>query len=136
VDDPELEELNDNTFRAEAKESIGERSWRTYLEQVLADDFMLRRSAAEKADEDRTKMLDTIDKADNPPKRSIVPGNVRVWSSQEVGVVVSTVTMPIKGETKAFENVKVFTREPPDRWRCVYWQVSPKPLRAAEDTGR
>jgi hypothetical protein len=81
-------------------------------------------------------MLDTIDKADNPPKRSIVPGNVRVWSSQEVGVVVSTVTMPIKGETKAFENVKVFTREPPDRWRCVYWQVSPKPLRAAEDTGR
>jgi hypothetical protein len=136
VDDPELEELNDNTFRAEAKESIGERSWRTYLEQVLADDFMLRRSAAEKADEDRTKMLDTIDKADNPPKRSIVPGSVRVWSSQEVGVVVSTVTMPIKGETKAFENVKVFTREPPDRWRCVYWQVSPKPLRAAEDSGR
>jgi hypothetical protein len=127
----ELEELNNNTFRAEAKESIGERSWREYLELVLADDFVLRRSAAEKPDEDRVKMLESIDRTENPQKRSIVPGSVRVWSSQEVGVVASTVTLLINEDMKAFGNVKVFMREPADRWRCVYWQVSAKPLPGA-----
>jgi hypothetical protein len=136
MNEADLEDLNANTFRAESKEPIGEKSWRAYLEHVLADDFVLRRSAAEKPDEDRASLLDSIENTKSPPKRSIIPGSVRVWSSQEVGVVASTVTMPLQGETKAFENVKVFTREPPDRWRCVYWQVSAKPLPAAVAPGR
>ena len=131
MNEAELEKLNDNTFLAEAKESIGERSWREYLKFVLADDFVLRRSAAEKPDEDRAEMLESIDRTQNPPKRSVVPGSVRVWGSQEVGVVTSTVTLLLQGETKAFGNVKVFTPGTADRWRCVYWQVSAKPLAAA-----
>ena len=78
MNEAELEELNDNTFLAEAKGSIGERSWREYLDAVLADDFVLRRSAAEKPDEDRAEMLKSIDRTANPPRRSIVPGSIRV----------------------------------------------------------
>jgi hypothetical protein len=136
VNEAELEELNHNTFLAEAKGSIGERSWREYLDAVLADDFVLRRSAAEKPDEDRAEMLKSIDRTENPPRRSIVPGSSRVWSSQEIGVVACTVTLPNQGETKAFGNVKIFTRGPADRWRCVYWQVSAKPLSGAVGSGQ
>jgi hypothetical protein len=51
-----------------------------------------------------------------------------VWSSGSLGVVASTVTLPVEGETKAFANVKVFARDDDARWRCLLWQVSPRPL--------
>jgi hypothetical protein len=73
-------------------------------------------------------MIAAVAAADSPPARTIVAGSVRVWSSGALGVVVSTVTLPVEGETRAFANVKVFARGDDGGWRCVLWQVSPRPL--------
>ena len=130
--DDELAGLNEETFRAEAKKSIGAKTWREYFEEVLDEAFVLRRSRDDREDEDKAAMLRAVDQVERPPERSVLPDTVRVWESETLGVVASTVTLPVEGETKAFANVKVFTRPQGGAWRCVYWQVSPKPLPSAQ----
>ena len=128
----ELARLNEETFRAEAKEPIGAKTWREYLEEVLDEAFVLRRSKADREDEDKAAMLRAVDRVERPSERSVMPNTVRVWESDTLGVVASTVTLPVEGETQAFANVNVFMRSHGGAWRCVYWQVSPKPLPSAQ----
>ncbi len=73
-------------------------------------------------------MLTAIDQVKAPQERHLLPETVRVWATETLGVVASTVTLPVEGETRAFANVKVFTRSVAGDRRCVYWQVSPKLL--------
>jgi hypothetical protein len=130
-DESELRRLNEDTFRAEAKQPIGPKAWSVYLEEVLDEAFVLRRSRPDREDEGKAAMLHAIDQVAQPPERSLLPDSVRVWASETVGVVASTVTLPVEGETKAFANVKVFARSNSGAWRCAYWQVSPRPLPSA-----
>jgi hypothetical protein len=130
-DEFELRRLNEETFRAEAKQSIGGKTWREYLDGLLDESFVLRRSRADRDNEDKAAMLRAVDQDQHPAERSVLPDTVRVWASETLGVVVSTVTLPVEGETKAFANVKVFARAADGTWRCIYWQVSPTPLPAA-----
>lgn len=127
-DESELKRLNEETFLAEAKRSIGSRTWREYLENVLDDTFVLRRSRPDREDEDKDAMLAAVERVEQPPKRKLLPGTVRVWASETLGVVASTVTLPVEGQTSAFANVKVFVRSDGRGWRCIYWQVSSRPL--------
>lgn len=124
----ELESLNNGTFRAEAQLAVGAQTWQDYFEDVLHKTFVLRRSRADRPDEDRTAMIAAVAAAKAPVERTLVADSVRVWSSGSLGVVASTVTLPVEGETRAFANVKVFARGDDGRWRCVLWQVSPRPL--------
>jgi hypothetical protein len=127
-DESELKRLNEETFRAEAKQPIRGTTWREYLTELLDETFVLRRSRSDRENEDKAAMLHAIDQTEDPPERTLLPDTVRVWISETVGVVASTVTLPVEGETKAFANVKVFTRPAAGTWRCVYWQVSPRPM--------
>jgi hypothetical protein len=125
-----LRQLNENTFRAEAKDPAD--SWREYLHSVLAEDFVLRRSRAEAENETRDDMIARIDETREPVKRTIVPP-VHVWSSGTLGVVASVITLPDEtGAPKAYQNVKVFVPEGADLWRCVYWQVTARPVPTAD----
>jgi hypothetical protein len=124
----ELENLNEVTFRAEARLPVGTQTWEDYLEDVLDETFVLRRSSADRPDEDKAAMIAAVAGAESPPVRTLVPDSVRLWSSGSLGVVASTVTLPVEGETKAFANVKIFARGSDGSWRCVLWQASPRPL--------
>jgi aryl-alcohol dehydrogenase-like predicted oxidoreductase len=106
----ELERLNEGTFRAEARLAVGGQAWSDYLDDVLDETFVLRRSRADREDEDKAAMLAAVAAAESPPERTLVPGSVRAWSDGSLGVVASVVTLPVEGETKAFANVKVFAR--------------------------
>jgi hypothetical protein len=123
----ELESLNEDTFRAEAQLPVGARTWEEYLEDVLDETFVLRRSRADRPDEDKAAMIAAVASTESPWERTLVPDSVRVWSSGALGVVASTVTLPVEDEIKGFANVKVFVRGEDGRWRCVLWHVSPRP---------
>ena len=131
-DRSELKLLNEEAFRAEARQPIAGKTWREYLDELLDETFVLRRSRADRENEDKAAMLRAIDQVERPPERTLLRDSVRVWSSDTLGVVSSTVTLPADGETKAFANVQVFTRSEGGGWRCVHWQVSPCPLPPAE----
>lgn len=119
-----LKRLNEQMFEAEAHESVAGRSWDAFLREVLADDFVLRRSLARAHDETREEMIGRVSQSP-PTPRTLLPDTVRVWGSPTMGVVASVVTLPGKGgRRKAFRNVKVFVAEREDAWQCVYWQVT------------
>jgi quercetin dioxygenase-like cupin family protein len=123
----ELDELNRQTFDAEAREPSD--GWKQFLEQVLADDFVLRRSRADLPNESKPQMLERIASADyRVVRREILPKSVKVWVSDAVGVVVSTVRLhDASVNLEAYQNVKVFQPGPGSLWRCHYWQVSAMP---------
>jgi hypothetical protein len=123
-----LRDLNLQTFTAEAKaEDIGGKPWRTFLEGVLSDDFLLRRSDASKPNEGKEAMLDRIEAG---PIRTRHPlhNEIRAWCTDTLGVVAGPVEMDIDGVRHRYQNVKVFRREPGGNWECVYWQVTETPM--------
>jgi quercetin dioxygenase-like cupin family protein len=121
-----LRRLNQQTFDAEAREP-GD-GWRAFLEDVLAEDFVLRRARPGLPTESRRDMIERIASSGfKPPRRRVLPESVRVSTSGSVGVVESIVTLPdASGGEQAFQNVKVFSSSD-GRWRCTYWQVSGLP---------
>lgn len=53
----ELRELNRHTFLAEERRDIGEKGWREFLEQSLAEDFVIRRARADLPDQTDSRCL-------------------------------------------------------------------------------
>ena len=95
--------------------------WHTFLDAVLADDFEIRRSAADKPLEGRDAFLDATRSAE-PRTRSIVPGSVRTWESAALATVVCVIE--VEGRTERFTNCRVFTSGGKYGWQCSWWQVT------------
>lgn len=117
----EIERLNELMFEAEAHRDCDGLPWEEFLDQVLADDFALRRSAASKPLEDRDAFLRATREA-QPLERTIVPGSVRTWKSDTVAAVSSVVEL--EGRAEQFSNIRVFTAGGPHGWHCNWWQVT------------
>lgn len=117
----EIERLNALMFEAEARQDCEGLTWDEFLGQVLADDFALRRSAAEKPPEDRDMFLQATRDA-QPVKRTMVPGSVRIWKSDTVAAVSSLVEL--EGRPEQFTNTRVFTAGGRYGWLCNWWQVT------------
>jgi hypothetical protein len=130
----ELERLNRDTFRAEAKEQIGQKQWDQFLRSVLADDFAIRRSDKTIPNQDRETMIAWI--AERPvAERRLLEDEVVSWCDDgTLGVVTCPVTMVREGTVHRYQNVKVFRKEAQQQqghWQCVYWQVTEAPATAA-----
>jgi hypothetical protein len=113
----ELEDLDRKLFRAEARLDIEGTGWRHFLEETLAEDFVLRRSKPGSPPETRPEVIARIEASANPKERVPVPRDV--WSDGNLGVVRTGGLL----DEKWFANIKVFRRDAGD-WRCVYWQVT------------
>jgi hypothetical protein len=124
----EITQLNERTFEAEEREPAD--AWQAFLSRVLADDFVLRRSRPEVSNETKEQMIERIEAPDyRIVNRKVY--DVRVWTSESLGVVSSVVELPDKsGEIQTYQNVKVFRSSRAGEWLCVYWQVSgmPRPV--------
>ncbi|GAA4102957.1 hypothetical protein [Nonomuraea soli] len=122
----ELRVLNEQLVAAECRQTIDGLPWEEFLDRVLADDFVLRRSAADRPDEDKATFLQNVRSEEKPLQRSLV-GNAAIWEADTVGVVTCTIRVP--GRDSDFRNVRVFTRATPgsSAWACVYWQVTATP---------
>lgn len=123
--DNELITLYRDTFAAEERQHVAGKSWSEYLEEALADDFVLRRSDKTVPNERKSEMLHRI--ASTPIRRRKVLEPV-AWCCDSLGVVAGPIEMDIDGVTRRFQNVKVFGRPPPGSWRCLYWQVTEMPV--------
>jgi hypothetical protein len=108
-------------FEAEAHRDCEGLPWDEFLDQVLAEDFALRRSVASKPLEDRDTFLKATRDAE-PVKRTIVPGSVRAWRSDSVAAVTSVVEL--EGRQERFTNTRIFTAGGAHGWRCTWWQVT------------
>ena len=117
----EIERLNRLIFDAEAHRDCDGVPWDEFLGQVLADDFALRRSAAEKPLEDRDRFLQAT-RDTQPVKRTMVPGSLRIWQSDTVAAVSSLVEL--EGRPEQFINTRVFSAGGIYGWRCNWWQVT------------
>ena len=117
----EIEQLNARMFEAEAHRDCEGVPWAEFFEQVLADDFALRRSVASKPLEDRGTFLNATRDA-QPLQRTIVPGSTRIWQSETVAAVSSAVNL--EGRSERFTNTRVFTAGGRYGWRCNWWQVT------------
>jgi len=72
ADNNELLELNENTFKAEAKEKIGDEDWDKFLWRVLADDFRIRRANPAILPQDKHRMIAHIRyDSTSPPRRNV-----------------------------------------------------------------
>ena len=123
----ELRELNRNTFLAEERRNIGENSWREFLEQRLAEDFMIRRARADLPNQNRQQMLGWIEQA-SVVERTIRDDEAVAWCTDNLGVVACPVEMVRDGAVHRYQNVKVFRKHPSRSWQCVYWQVTESPM--------
>jgi hypothetical protein len=92
-----------------------------FLDETLADDFILRRSAAAKPLEDKAAFLAAAREA-QPATRTIVAGRTRKWVSESIGVITSVVE--VTGRPEHFTNTRVFTAGGRYGWRCHWWQVT------------
>ncbi len=122
----ELEQLNENTFAAEAKNKIGTEEWDKFLWRVLADDFLIRRANPALLPQDKRQMITHINYDNNPVKRNV--SEVKVFEDGNYGVVTSNITL--EGQTARFHNLKVFTGQKSGEtkvWQCVYWRVTRLP---------
>jgi hypothetical protein len=117
----EIERLNTLMFEAESHRDCEEVPWAEFLEQVLADDFALRRSAASKPLEDRAAFLRATRDAE-PVDRTVVPASVRVWRSETAAAISCVVE--VAGRPEQFTNTRVFTAGGTFGWRCNWWQVT------------
>ena len=101
----ELGRLNQLMFEAEAQQDVEGVPWEQFLADALADDFVLRRSAAAKPPEDRAAFL-TATREAVPATRTVV--GTRQWLSDSIGVVTSVVE--VAGRPEQFTNTRVFTK--------------------------
>lgn len=118
-----LKELNEQLFAAESRHAVEGVPWDEFLDRVIADNFILRRSAADRSDEDKATFLQRVRSEEKPLQRSLV-GNPTIWEADTVGVVTCTIRVPERDSD--FRNIRVFTRPNPGStaWACVYWQVT------------
>jgi hypothetical protein len=126
----ELRELNRDTFLAEEKRNISDKSWREFLEQSLADDFMIRRARADLPNQTRQQMLDWIEAA-SIVERTIRDDETVTWCTDTLGAVVCPIEMVKDGAVHRYQNVKLFRKHPGTFWQCVYWQVTESPTTAS-----
>jgi hypothetical protein len=120
----DVEHLNELMFHAESQqdhEDFAGRSWHEFLGDVLAPEFAIRRSAADKKLERRDDFLEATRNA-QPRSRTVIPGSVRVWNSDSIAAVACEVEM--EGRNERFTNVRVFVAGGQYGWRCVWWQVT------------
>jgi hypothetical protein len=115
----DLTQLNVDTFHAQNKSQIGENreEWKRFLERILANDFVFHRASREV--EGRKEMIEQIqrDKCERED-----PTDVSGGVAGDYGVVTSIIT--VKGKPNKYHNFKVFERQPPGEWQCVYWRVT------------
>jgi hypothetical protein len=123
----ELRELNRNTFLAEERRNIGEKSWREFLGQSLAEDFTIRRARADLPNQNRQQMLGWVEQA-STVERTIRDDETVAWCADNLGVVACPVEMVRDGRVHRYQNVKVFRKHPGASWQCVYWQVTESPM--------
>jgi hypothetical protein len=120
----DIEHLNALLFHAESQQDHPDYaglSWHEFLGEVLAPEFEIRRSAADKPVEQRRAFLDATSRAE-PRARTIVPGSVRVWESDSVAAVACVVEM--EGREERFTNTRIFRAGGRFGWRCEWWQVT------------
>ena len=120
----DVEQLNALMFNAEGQQEHGDYGglgWHEFLDAALADEFQIRRSAADKPLEGRDAFLESTRGA-NRQTRLIVPDSVRVWESASLAAVVCVVEM--EGRAERFTNTRVFTSGGKYGWRCAWWQVT------------
>jgi hypothetical protein len=123
----ELRNLNQHTFDAEAKPQtpIDGRDWKTYLRDVLACNFSIKRFNG--VVQNKCEMIEFID-GGVPAARVIDPTSVAVFQNlgdPRLGVVTCVVTLA--SNNKSYRNTKVFSQQPSGSWLCVYWQVAEVP---------
>lgn len=122
----DLKKLNQQTFRAESQEKIGEDSWNDFLEKVLAEEFIIRRSNPGVSNQTKAEMLIWI--AEHPAtKRNLLEEETIVWCEEALGVVVCSVNMMRDEILHKYQNIKVFQKPLHVNGQCVYWQVSEAP---------
>ena len=120
----DVEQLNALMFAAEGQEehgAYGGVGWYRFLDDVLADEFEIRRSAAERPLEDRIAFLRVTRDAERKA-RWLVPGSTRVWQSGSLAAVVCVVQVEGRGER--FTNIRLFTSGGKHGWICTWWQVT------------
>ncbi len=117
----EIERLNELMFDAEGQQKVERMSWEEFLADALVDDFILRRSAANKRLEDKATFLDAIREAP-PTTRTILTNRTRKWVAEPVGVI--TCVVEVTGRPEQFTNTRVFTAGGRFGWRCHWWQVT------------
>lgn len=116
----DLLKLNEDTFKAEAKERIDDEDWDQFLWRVLSDDFQIRRSNLAILPQDKNRMISHIRYDANPAKRNV--SEPKLFEEGNYAVVTSVVTL--EGQSERFHNIKVFTQQASGDWQCVYWRVS------------
>lgn len=123
-----LKRLNQDTFDAEAKKAIGNDRWDEFLRNVLADEFIIRRSNPAIPDQTREQMIDWI--GQRPvAERALLVSEVAGWCNETLGAVTCPVTMHDNaGKFRRYQNIKIFKRQPQGHWQCLYWQVTEAPV--------
>lgn len=81
----ELEQLNRDTFAAEAKNKIGAEEWDQFLWRVLADDFLIKRANPALLPQDKRRMITHINYDHSPARRDVA--DVRTFEDGDYGVV-------------------------------------------------
>ena len=122
----ELEQLNRDTFAAEAKNKIGTEEWDKFLWRVLADDFLIKRANPALLPQDKRHMITHINYDNNPARRNVA--EVKIFEDGGYGVVTSIITL--EGQTARFHNLKVFNGQQSGEttaWQGVYWRVTKLP---------
>ena len=97
-----VEHLNALMFNAEGQQDHPDYDgvdWQHFLNAVLADEFEIRRSAADKPLEGRDAFLEATRNAE-PRARAIVPGSMRVWESASLAAVECVIE--VEGRTEHF----------------------------------
>jgi hypothetical protein len=120
----DVEQLNALMFQAESQQdhpNFAGLSWHEFLGEVLAPEFEIRRSAADKPLEQREAFLDATRQAE-PRARTVVPGLIRVWQSDSVAALTCVIEM--EGREELFTNTRVFRAGGRFGWRCEWWQVT------------
>jgi hypothetical protein len=135
-----LKDLNQKTFDAEAMMKVEGLHWKDYLNLVLADEFVIRRSALivdgePVFNQTKEQMIEWIERHPNTQRRN--PEDIRTWCDETLGVVTCAVVLEISGSRRRFQNVKIFEKKGKDGkkdkngdWKCVYWQVTEMPLQS------
>jgi hypothetical protein len=120
----DVEHVNALMFQAESQQDHPDYaglSWHEFLGEVLAPEFKIRRSAADRPLEGRDDFLDATRNA-QARTRTVVPGSVRIWKSASVAAIVCLIEM--EGRNERFTNTRIFGAGGQYTWRCEWWQVT------------
>jgi len=117
----ELKRLNQQTFDAEAKKPVNGKDYKSFLQDVLACNFSIKRSTG--IIQNKCEMIEFVT-GNNPMDREVDKETIKVFQQfgdDHFGVVTCVVTL--NSTKKRYRNIKVFSQQPESSWLCVYWQV-------------